>query len=69
MEADFTAALTEQMHQVARRVKREKFSGPAQAIVDMALFKLVVSLRAIMPDLVIPDPHMPAVLASYPEVE
>ena len=27
-EADFTAALTESMHQVARRVKREKFSQP-----------------------------------------
>ncbi|WP_411036363.1 Na/Pi cotransporter family protein [Shinella sp. BYT-45] len=68
-EADFTAALTEQMHQVARRVKREKFSSQAQAIVDLALDKLDASLGAIMPDHGIPDPRMPAGHVSFPEVE
>ena len=68
-EADFTAALTESMHQVARRVKREKFSSPAQAIVNTALDKLDMSLREIMPDHGIPDPRMPAGHVSFPEVD
>lgn len=68
-EADFTAALTESMHQVARRVKREKFSNPAQAIVEAALDKLDASLREIMPDHGVTDPAMPAGHVSYPEVE
>lgn len=68
-EADFTAALTESMHQVARRVKREKFSAQAQAIVDTALDKLDASLRTILPDYGVPDPQMPAGHVSFPEVE
>lgn len=68
-EADFTAALTESMHQVARRVKREKFSGPAQAIVEVALNKLDASLREILPDYGIASPRMPAGHVSFPEVE
>ena len=68
-EADFTAALTESMHQVARRVKREQFGSQAQAIVDTALNKLDIALRTIMPDHGIPDPQMPAGHVSYPEVE
>ncbi len=68
-EADFTAALTESMHQVARRVKREQFGSQAQAIVDTALNKLDTALRTIMPDHGIPDPQMPAGHVSYPEVE
>lgn len=68
-EADFTAALTESMHQVARRVKRETFGSQAQAIVDTALNKLDIALRTIMPDHGIPDPQMPAGHVSYPEVE
>lgn len=68
-EADFTAALTESMHQVARRVKREKFGSQAQAIVNTALDKLDATLRTIMPDHGIPDPQMPAGHMSFPEVE
>ena len=68
-EADFTAALTEQMHQVARRVKRETFSAPAQAIVDTALDKLDASLRDILHDMGIADPVLPAGHVSYPELE
>lgn len=68
-EADFTAALTEQMHQVARRVKREKFSASAQTIVDTALNKLDAALRQIMPDHGIPDPKMPAGHVNHPEVD
>lgn len=68
-EADFTAALTESLHQVARRVKREKFGSEAQAIVDMALGKLDVAMRAILPDYGVADPRMPAGHVSFPKVE
>ncbi|WP_442504167.1 Na/Pi cotransporter family protein [Marinivivus vitaminiproducens] len=68
-EADFTAALTESLHQVARRVKRETFDSPSRAIVDLALDKLDASLRAIMPDFGIADPAMPAGHVRFPEVE
>ncbi|TWG98467.1 phosphate:Na+ symporter [Mesorhizobium sp. J18] len=68
-EADFTAALTESMHQVARRVKREKFSDQAQAIVDTALNRLDAALRSILPDQGVPDPQMPAGHVTFPEVE
>jgi phosphate:Na+ symporter len=59
-EADFTAALAESLHQVARRVKRERFGGEAQELVNAALGKLDTSLRTIQPTMGIPDPQMPA---------
>jgi phosphate:Na+ symporter len=68
-EADFTAALTESMHQVARRVKREAFSAQAQQIVDAALGKLDASLKEILPDHGVPDPKLPAGHVTFPEVE
>ncbi|MDX3974092.1 Na/Pi symporter [Shinella sp.] len=68
-EADFTAALTESMHQVARRVKREKFGAEARPIVDAALNKLDATLRSIMPDYGLADPQMPAGHANHPDVE
>jgi phosphate:Na+ symporter len=49
-EADFTASLSESLHQVARRVKRETFGPEARRIVDDALQAIDVSLRAIMPE-------------------
>lgn len=68
-EADFTAALTESMHQVARRVKREKFSPAAREIVATALDKLEFSLRDILPDHGVVAPAMPAMHVTFPEVE
>lgn len=68
-EADFTAALTESLHQVARRVKREEFSSAARAIVDVALDKLDASLQGIMPDYGVANPPMPAGHISIPDVE
>ncbi|HEV7249904.1 MAG TPA: Na/Pi symporter [Shinella sp.] len=68
-EADFTAALTESMHQVARRVKREKFGAEARPIVDAGLNKLDATLRSIMPDYGLADPQMPAGHANHPDVE
>ncbi|MET3650212.1 Na/Pi cotransporter family protein [Phyllobacterium ifriqiyense] len=68
-EADFTAALTESLHQVARRVKREQFSSAARAIVDTALDKLDASLQGIMPDYGVANPPMPAGHVTIPDVE
>ncbi|PXA85201.1 Na/Pi cotransporter family protein [Caulobacter sp. D4A] len=68
-EADFTAALTESMHQVARRVKRENFGAQAQPIVTTALDRLDAALRTIMPDYGVADPRMPAGHVTYPELE
>lgn len=68
-EADFTAALSESMHQVARRVKREVFSSQAGTIVAIALDKLDASLRAILPDHGLADPQMPAGHVIHPEVD
>jgi phosphate:Na+ symporter len=68
-EADFTAALAESLHQVARRVKREPFSVPAQVVVTEALDKLEFSLRDILPDLGVKSPSMPAGHVQHASVE
>jgi phosphate:Na+ symporter len=68
-EADFTAALAESLHQVARRVKRETFTPQAQEIVKTALDKLEFSLRDILPDMGVQAPAMPAGHVRFPEVE
>ncbi|MCX8282578.1 Na/Pi symporter [Phyllobacterium sp. 0TCS1.6C] len=68
-EADFTAALTESLHQVARRVRREVFGSEARAIVDVALNKLDASLQEILPDYGVANPPMPAGHVSIPDVE
>jgi phosphate:Na+ symporter len=68
-EADFTAALAESLHQVARRVKRETFSEPGKAIVGAALEKLEYSLRAILPDHNVPNPTLPAGHVQLESVE
>jgi phosphate:Na+ symporter len=66
-EADFTAALAESLHQVARRVKRETFGKEAQEIVTASLDKLDVALRAILPTEGLPEPRLPA--GHVPAVE
>jgi phosphate:Na+ symporter len=68
-EADFSASLAETLHQVARRVKREKFTPPAREIVDAALGKLEFQLREILPDGGFPNPSMPAGHAKLEDVE
>ncbi|TAJ25943.1 MAG: Na/Pi cotransporter family protein [Reyranella sp.] len=68
-EADFTAALAESLHQVARRVKREKFSAQAQDIVSQSLDKLEFSLRDIVPDFGLVMPSMPARHIKFPTIE
>jgi phosphate:Na+ symporter len=67
-EADFTAALAESLHQVARRVKREKFGTEAQAIVTTALDRLDFAMRNILPDYGMKSPTMPAMHVSFPEL-
>lgn len=67
-ETDFSASLAESLHQVARRVKREKFSAPAQQLVDLALDKLEFDMRDIVPDYGFKAPNMPAGHTQMPEV-
>jgi len=59
-EADFTASLSESLHQVARRVKRETFGPEAKELVDAAIQSVDMSLRAIMPEAQLNRPSMPA---------
>jgi phosphate:Na+ symporter len=68
-EADFTAALAESLHQVARRVRRETFGEPGQAVVTSALDKLEYSLRSILPDLGVPDANLPAGHVTFAEID
>ncbi|MGB6119259.1 MAG: Na/Pi symporter [Mesorhizobium sp.] len=68
-EADFTAALTESLHQVSRRVTREKFGPQAREIVDAALDRLDASMREILPTYGVVDPAMPAGHVAFADVE
>jgi phosphate:Na+ symporter len=68
-EADFTAALTEQLHQVARRVRRETFGREAQEIIRIALDKLEFDMRDILPTYGVADPAMPAGHVAFPEID
>ncbi|MEL4358300.1 MULTISPECIES: Na/Pi cotransporter family protein [unclassified Luteococcus] len=49
-EVDFTSSLTEQLHQIARRVKREEFSPASQVFLEEALERL----DRRMTDIVVP---------------
>lgn len=49
-EVDFTSSLTEQLHQIARRVKREDFSPASQVFLEEALERL----DRRMTDIVVP---------------
>ncbi len=59
-EADFTASLSESLHQVARRMKRETFGTEAREVADAAIHSVDVSLRVIMPEAQLDRPLMPA---------
>lgn len=47
-EVDFTGSLSESLHQIARRVKREEFSAPGAALVDEGLGLLETKLDALI---------------------
>ena len=65
-EADFTAALAESLHQVARRVKREKFgTGPGDR--RCRADKLDTSLRDILPDYGVSDPSCRPAMSACPK--
>lgn len=68
-EADFTASLAEALHQVARRVKREKFGVQSSDIINTALNRLEYNLRDILPGDGREKPAMPAGHVQVPEVE
>jgi phosphate:Na+ symporter len=67
-EADFTAALTESLHQVARRVRRESFGPEAEKIVQTALDRLDADLGEIMPKHGVADARLPAGHVAFPDV-
>ncbi|WP_119270085.1 Na/Pi cotransporter family protein [Taklimakanibacter deserti] len=68
-EADFSASLAETLHQVARRVKREKVGPDAQGVVTEALTRLEVKLRDILPDYGVPNAPVPAGHVKFATVE
>jgi phosphate:Na+ symporter len=68
-EADFTASLSDALHQVARRVKRETFGPASRAIIDEALNRLEIDLRGILPAGDVPRPNLPAGHVTYGDVE
>jgi phosphate:Na+ symporter len=49
-EADFTGSLSESLHQIARRVRRERFSPAGQGILDEGLGHLEQKLSALTAD-------------------
>jgi phosphate:Na+ symporter len=68
-EADFSAALAESLHQIARRVKRETFSAEGQGVVDAVLARLDNELRVILPTYGVEAPQMPAGHVQHQELE
>ncbi|GAA1395117.1 hypothetical protein [Luteococcus peritonei] len=55
-EVDFTGALTEQLHQIARRTRREQFSPASQVFLEEALERLDRSMDTI----VVPQANQPS---------
>ena len=60
-EVDFTAALTETLHQIARRVTREAFSTEGRAFADEAIDRLDPALNTIL----LPDGSLPRMPAGH----
>lgn len=54
-EVDFTGALTEQLHQIARRANREQFSPASQVFLEVALERLDRRMDTI----VVPEDQQP----------
>ena len=59
-EVDFTGSLTEQLHQIARRVIREDFGTASRAFINEALERLDQSLTPILFPQGMPQPVLPA---------
>ncbi|MGE4322281.1 MAG: Na/Pi cotransporter family protein [Sphingobium sp.] len=59
-EVDFTGSLSETMHQIARRVKREEFGDASRAFIDDALNRLDQSLTPLLFAADMPEPRLPA---------
>jgi phosphate:Na+ symporter len=68
-EADFSASLAESLHQIARRVRRQKFGEPGQKFLDEALTRLNHSLRVILPDDGFPQATLPLGHAKITPIE
>lgn len=67
-EVDFTSALSEQLFQIARRVKREPFSAAAKAVLDQGLEKLDQAMNRVLFDPAM-QPRMPAGHSVIPGFE
>ncbi|MFN0191955.1 MAG: Na/Pi cotransporter family protein [Aestuariivirga sp.] len=68
-EADFSASLADSLHQIARRVRRQKFGPAGQKFLDEALNRLDMSLRIILPDEGVPNATLPAGHAKIAPIE
>ncbi|MGQ0564919.1 MAG: Na/Pi cotransporter family protein [Gemmobacter sp.] len=67
-EVDFTSALSEQLYQIARRVKREPFSTAARSVLGLGLEKLDQSMTRVLFDPAM-QPRMPAGHSVVPGFE
>jgi phosphate:Na+ symporter len=67
-EVDFTSALSEALYQIARRVQREPFSGPARLVLDQGLERLDQSMNKVLFDPAV-QPRMPAGHSVVPGFE
>ena len=67
-EVDFTAALSESLHQIARRVCREKFSAEGQSLLNAAMDRLDASLTPLVTGEHL-SPRMPAGHSRQAEFE
>lgn len=59
-EVDFTGSLSEQLHQIARRVIRDEFGDASRGFINEALDRLDQSLTPILFPYGTPQPNMPA---------
>jgi phosphate:Na+ symporter len=59
-EVDFTGSLSEALHQIARRVKREEFGDVSRVFITDALDRLDQSLTPLLFAADVPQPRMPA---------
>lgn len=67
-EVDFTSALSESLYQIARRVKREPFTGAARELLNLGLERLDQAMNTVLFNSAM-QPRMPAGHSVVPGVE
>ncbi len=68
-EVDFTGSLSETLHQIARRVKREEFGEASQNFINEALDRLDQSLTPLLFASDAPEPRLPAGHSKIESIE